>query len=277
MRNKSSPPVGILPLAQTGRINLDDPIGQYITDYPNKEVASKGRIQNLLTHTGGTGDIFGLEYDAHRNELRTLQDYVNLYGKRNLEFEPGSRWAYSNYGFLLLGVVIERVSGESYYDYVRDNIYKLAGMTATGSQPEDVFVPSRSVAYTKFGGGKTWHPNTDTLPYRGTSAGGGYSTVEDLFRFANALTQNKLLDAHHLNLLISCDSISPGGQKRSYGSGGRTWDGTKYFGHNGGYPGMNGDLEISLESGYVIAVLANMDPPAAQRISEFIGSRLPEK
>jgi len=228
-------------------------------------------------HTGGTGDIFGPDYNAHRNELRRLQDYVNLYGKRSLEFEPGSRWAYSNYGFLLLGLVIEKVSGESYYDYVRDNIYKPAGMTSTGSEPEDLFVPNRSIAYTRLGGGDAWHPNTDTLPYRGTSAGGGYSTVEDLLRFADALTQHKLLDARHLDLLVDGDSSLVDGQKRSYGSGGRTWDGVKYFGHNGGYPGMNGDLEISLESGYVIAVLANMDPPAAQRISEFIGSRLPEK
>jgi hypothetical protein len=80
-------------------------------------------IQQLLTHTGGTGDIFGPEFDAHRTELRTLQDYVNLYGKRTLEFEPGSRWQYSNYGFLLLGVVVERVGGKSYYDYVSDNVY----------------------------------------------------------------------------------------------------------------------------------------------------------
>jgi len=77
--------------------------------------------------------------------------------------EPGSRWEYSNYGFVLLGLVIEKVSGQSYYDYVREHIYEPAGMTSSGSEPEDQAVADRSIGYTKMGGGK-WHPNTDTLP-----------------------------------------------------------------------------------------------------------------
>jgi D-alanyl-D-alanine carboxypeptidase len=102
---------------------------------------------------------------------------VKLYGKRGLEFAPGSRWAYSNYGFILLGVVIEKVTGQSYYDYVHAHIYAPAGMTRSGSLPEDQPVPDRSIGYTKPPGTTAWVPNTDTLPYRGTSAGGGYSTV----------------------------------------------------------------------------------------------------
>jgi D-alanyl-D-alanine carboxypeptidase len=86
-------------------------------------------IHQLLTHTGGTGDIFGPAFDAHRNELRSLGDYVKLYGKRGPEFAPGSGWEYSNYGYILLGVVIEKVSGQGYYDYVRAHIYAPAGMT----------------------------------------------------------------------------------------------------------------------------------------------------
>src|SRR6266481_3315625 len=192
--NKMFTATSILQLVQAGKITLTDALGKYIPDYPNKEFASKVTIQQLLTHTGGTGDIFGPEFDAHRKELRTLQDYVNLYGKRNLEFEPGSRWEYSNYGFLLLGVVVERMSGKSYYDYVNENVYGPAGMAASGSLTEGQIVPNRSIGYTRFGGGGL-QPNTDTLPYRGTSAGGGYATVEDLVRFANAVTNHKVLDA----------------------------------------------------------------------------------
>jgi CubicO group peptidase (beta-lactamase class C family) len=142
-----------------------------LTDYPNKDVASKVTIHQLLTHTGGTGDFFGPEFNAHRLELRTLQDYIKLFGQRGPEFEPGSQWAYSNYGFLLLGVVIERVSGQSYYDYVRDHVYSPAGMTSTDSLPEDQDVPQRSIGYTKMDGGETWRPNSDTLPYRGLPPG----------------------------------------------------------------------------------------------------------
>ena len=129
--NKMFTAVSILQLVQAGKIKLTDPLGKYITDYPNQDVATKVTIHHLLTHTGGTGDIFGPEFDAHRLELKTLNDYVALYGKRAPAFEPGSRWVYSNYGMVLLGVVVERVSGQSYYDYVAEHVYKPAGMTLT--------------------------------------------------------------------------------------------------------------------------------------------------
>jgi beta-lactamase family protein len=111
--NKMFTATATLQLAQAGKLSLDDPLGKYLTDYPNKDIATKVTIKQLLTHTGGTGDIFGPEFDTHRLELRTLQDYVKLYGTRGPEFEPGSRWEYSNYGFVLLGLVIEKVRGKA--------------------------------------------------------------------------------------------------------------------------------------------------------------------
>ncbi|MGA2096883.1 MAG: serine hydrolase domain-containing protein [Candidatus Acidiferrum sp.] len=272
--NKMFTAVSILQLVQAGKINLADPLGKYITDYPNKDIATKVTIQQLLTHTGGTGDFFGPEFDAHRLELKTLQDYVKLFGQRGPQFEPGSRWDYSNYGFLLLGVIVERVSGKSYYDYVSENVYKPAGMTSTGSLPEDQPVPDRSIGYTDFGG-KGLQPNTDTLPYRGTSAGGGYSTVEDFLRFATALTGHKLLNAQYTDLMTTGHADTPRGK---YGFGLMIFDsGTPsfHFGHGGGAPGMNGDLTICPQSGYIIAVLSNLDPPAASNIADFLVNRLP--
>src|SRR5262249_26471363 len=199
-----------------------------------------------------------------------------LYGKRGLQFEPGSKWEYSNYGFLLLGVIIERVSGQNYYDYVAEHIFKPAGMTATASLSEDQVVPDRSVGYTKFDGGSTWRPNIDTLMYRGNSAGGGYSTVEDLTRFAAALVSHKLLDAKHTELLTTGKVATPrGGDKYAYGFFDHKVGGLRCFGHGGGAPGMNGELEICPDSGYVIVALANLDPHAAEHIVEFVGSRLP--
>lgn len=273
--NKMFTAVSTLQLVQSGKLDLKAPFGTYLTDYPNKDVASKVTIEQLLTHTGGTGDIFGPDFEKHRLELKTLRDYVNLYGQRALEFEPGSRWQYSNYGFLLLGVVIEKVSGQSYYDYVRDHIFKPAGMTATASEPEDQTVSERSVGYMK-GEGGGWRPNIDTLPYRGTSAGGGYSTVEDLLRFATALQAHKLLDAKHTEELTT-GKVDAGRGKYAYGFQESMINGARCFGHGGGAPGMNGMLQICPSSGYVIAVLANLDPPAASRVSDFITNRLPAK
>ena len=274
--NKMFTATATLQLVQAGKLALNEPLGRYLSDYPNKDLAAKVTIYQLLTHTGGTGDIFGPEFQTHRLELRTLDDYVKLYGSRALEFEPGSKWEYSNYGFILLGVVIERVSGQSYYDYVRDHVYKPAGMTSSGSEPEDQTVSDRSVGYTRMGGGSE-HPNAETLPYRGTSAGGGYSTVDDLLKFANALDAHKLLDARYAEMLTTGKVDTPGGGRYAFGFDDRTTNGIRCFGHGGGAPGMNGELEICPAAGYVVAVLANMDPPAAGRISEFITNRLPEK
>jgi D-alanyl-D-alanine carboxypeptidase len=273
--NKMFTAVSILQLVQAGKISLSDPVGKYLTDYPNKDIAMKVTIQQLLTHTGGTGDFFGPQFDAHRLELKTLQDYIKLYGERAPEFEPGSHWEYSNYGFLVLGVIVERVSGRNYYDYVSENIYKPAGMASTGSFPEDQNVPERSVGYTQ-GDGNRLQPNTETLPYRGTSAGGGYCTVEDFLRFANALTNHKLLNAQNTELLTTGKVDTPRGDKYAFGfmdNGAGT--GMRHFGHGGGAPGMNGDLQIFPQSGYVVVVLSNLDPPAASRISDFIVNRLP--
>ena len=200
--NKMFTATSILQLAQAGKLGLDDPLGKYLTDYPNKDVATKVTIRHLLTHTGGTGDIFGPDFDAHRLELRTLQDYIKLYGNRAPQFEPGNRWEYSNYGFILLGAVIEKVSGQSYYEYVREHIYEPANMTSSDSEPENQAVPDRSIGYTRMGANDL-HPNTDTLPYRGTSAGGGYSTVQDLLNFANALQDHKLLNSEFTDMLTT--------------------------------------------------------------------------
>ena len=271
--NKMFTAVATLQLVQSGKLDLKAPFGNYLTDYPNKEVASKVTIEQLLSHTGGTGDIFGPEFEKKRLELKTLQDYVKLYGSRGPEFEPGARWAYSNYGFLLLGVLIEKVSGQSYYDYVRDHIFKPAGMTATASEPEEQLVPDRSVGYTRFTG--SFGPNTDTLPYRGTSAGGGYSTVEDLLKFATALQKQKLLNAQYTEMLTTGKVETPGGSKYAYGFMDLMVNGTRCFGHGGGAPGMNGELKICPGPGYVIAVLSNLDPPAASRVADFITNRLP--
>ncbi|MGH9889660.1 MAG: serine hydrolase domain-containing protein, partial [bacterium] len=112
--NKMFTATAVLQLVQANKLALDQPIGKVLTDYPNATLASKVTPHHLLTHTGGTGDIFGPEFDTHRLELKTLADYVKLYGKRDLAYEPGAWWEYSNYGFLLLGVIVERVTRQTY-------------------------------------------------------------------------------------------------------------------------------------------------------------------
>ena len=141
--------VAILQLVQAGRLHLTDPVEKLLINYPNKEVASKVTVHHLLTHTGGTGDIFGTDFQAHRQELRTTSDYIRLYGARSLAFEPGERFEYSNYGFILLGAILERVSGEDCYTYVQKHIFDPAHMSSTGFSPEHQIAPTMSVGYTR--------------------------------------------------------------------------------------------------------------------------------
>jgi D-alanyl-D-alanine carboxypeptidase len=239
------------------------------------EMASKVTLHHLLTHTGGTGDIFGPQFTAHRLELRDTEDYLQLYGTRGLRFEPGARWEYSNYGFMLLGAVIERVGGASYYDHVAAHVLAPAGMTATGSAPEDSLVPGRAVGYTRQLVAGALVSNAPTLPFRGTPAGGGYSTVGDFARFAGALRERELLDSAHTALLLAGKVEIGPATRYAYGFFDRVVRGRRFVGHSGGAPGMSGDLAFEPDGGYVVVVLSNLDPPTATQVAAFILERLP--
>lgn len=273
--NKMFTAVAALRLVQDGKLKLDTPFATYLADYPNTDMSSKVTLHHLLTHTGGTGDIFGPAFNENRLQLREPKDYLALYGTRGLRFQPGASWEYSNYGFVLAGALIEQASGMKYDEFVASRILAPAGMTATGAAPEDSAVADRAVGYTKQLVPGELVSNAPTLPYRGTPAGGGYSTVGDFARFAAALRQHKLLDASHTSLALTGKvKLSPGDQY-GYGFMMRTLFGRVLFGHSGGAPGMNGDLAFELNGGYTVVVLSNLDSPAAAQVMAFILARLP--
>jgi D-alanyl-D-alanine carboxypeptidase len=267
--NKMFTATAVMQLVEAGKLSLDDPVGKIMADYPNADVAKKVTIRHLLGHTGGTGDFFGPLFAKHRLTLKTHADYVAMFGDRAPLHEPGAEFRYSNYGMVLLGAIIERVSGLSYFDYVRTKVFEPAGMTSTGSLPETETVPNRSTGYMRRN--EAWAPNTDTLPWSGMSAGGGYSTVGDFFRFAEALQSGKLVSKASLTQMIA-PGLNP---QYGFGMAISGEGATRSFGHAGGAPGQNGDLRIYPESGYVIVALSNIDPPAASKMVDFIAARLP--
>jgi CubicO group peptidase (beta-lactamase class C family) len=221
----------------------------------------------LLTHSGGTGDIFGDAFDKHRLELKTLADYVKLYGARAPEFPPGSDTNYSNFGFILLGVIVQTVGGEDYYDYVRDHIFKPAGMTGTASLPETDAVPGRVTGYMQKDG--KWVPNTDTLPWRGTSAGGGYSTLADLVKFAHALRDGTLLPDE---LRDAATRSQTKGDWYGYGFEVHGNGLAHNYGHTGGAPGMSAEMRVYPGAKTVIVELSNVDTPLN---ASYYGNRMP--
>ena len=266
--NKMFTSIATLQLVEEGALALDDPIGKHLTDYPNKDVASKVTIRHLLTHSGGTGDIFGPAFTKNRLTLRDHADYLKLYGSRGLGHTPGAEFRYSNYGYVLLGTVIERVTGTSYSDHVRHAVFQPAGMTSTDSLPETEAVPNRSAGYMKRDG--KWVSNADTLPWSGTAAGGGYSTAGDLMRFAQALESGQLISRKLL-----AEATTAHQERYGYGFSVQGEGPLRSYGHGGGAPGMNGDLRVYPQLGYVLVGLSNLDPPAASRVIEFFALRMP--
>lgn len=267
--NKMFTAVCVLQLAEKGRISLDSPVGTYLKDYPNAEFARNVTIRQLLSHTGGAGDIFTPEYDAKRLTTRALADYVKLFGSRAPETNADGKNAYSNYGFVLLGRIVEVVGDEDYYSYVSEHIFTPAGMKDTGSLPESVAVADRSRGYTKKDGELV--DNADTLPWRGSAAGGGYTTAADMIRFADALRSGKLLSKP-----ILTQATSPQRSDGWYGFG--FWLGgagpTRNWGHGGGAPGMNAAIRIYPELDAVVVALSNLDPLAADNEADFYANRM---
>ena len=240
--NKTFTRMSIEQLVAAGKLSMDDTIAKILPDYPNQEVASKVNVRQLLNMTSGIGDFFNERYDATPKEkIRTLADYLPLFADKPLLFAPGTGQAYSNGGYVVLGLMIEKLSGESYYEYVKHHIFEPAGMADTEYYFTDQKVTNRAEGYSKkLGDGKDWVNNRISRPWRGSSAGGGYSTAGDLLKFAIALATGKL---------------------KSSNSG---------LGIAGGAQGTNAVLESDPQTGLTVVVLSNYDPPSAERVARQI-------
>ena len=259
----------ILQLVEQGKIGLDEPIIRYLPDYPNKQAASKITIRHLLTHSSGFGniDIFGPEHVERRLTLSTPAQFIAYQGDRAPEFAPGEKVSYSNYGFIVLGRIIETVSGEEYEAYLARHIFKPAGMTHTGFPLFDQRAPNIAVGYTgenyaeATAPGAKLVPNGYTLPKKGSAAGGAYASAGDMLKFVDALEGGKLIKPETLAM-----ALTP--QKGPFGLGimvigegkNRQW------GHQGGAWGMNTDLRV-LADGTRVIVLANRDGPVANKLA----------
>jgi CubicO group peptidase (beta-lactamase class C family) len=270
--NKMFTAVGVAQLAEKGRLAFTDTVGKHLPDYPDKAVAETVTLHHLLTHTSGVGDYFDDKYvAAAKDRFRTVRDFFPLFVDKPLEFEPGSRFPYSNAGFMILGAVIEKVSGESYFDYIREHIYKPAGMTDTDAYEMDQDTPNLATGYTRENllGQFVPGPRRNNLflhVVKGGPAGGGFSTAEDLIRFAQALRAHKLLGPELTELVVAAKVDSFPGQKYGYGFAEEVVNKHRIVGHGGGFPGISSQLDIYSGLGYDVAVLSNYDPPAATHI-----------
>lgn len=257
--NKLITKIAIAQLAQRGRLSLDDTIEKWVPELP-KTITSRVTIAQLLAHRSGLGDFFGPRFEAaDKSKLRRNADYLPLFADRPLEFEPGTRQRYSNAGYVVLGLIVERAHGEDYHEIVREQIYAPAGMTRTDSYALDEDVDDRAIGYTSEGGAE--RDNRAMLPGRGSAAGGGYSTVRDLERLAIALRDRTILDAAWSDWVLGGPPPAAGAKSEARPARGG-------FGTAGGSPGVNALFDVSLGPDWWVIVLANGDPPMAESVGQ---------
>ena len=276
--NKMFTAVAIGQLVAKGKLSFTDKLDGVLPDYPNRAFAESVTIHQLLTHTSGSGgNIFAPEVFEHRDRFKRPNDYVRLFAHEPLEFPPGERFSYSNPGFVVLGAVVERLSGEDYFAYVRAHIFEPAEMRDTASYEVDEVVPNLAVGYRidddDAFGVLPRRTNVMMLPFKGTPAGGGYATAPDLRAFAAALRGHKLLDAATTETITSpkVDMMGgPPGMRYGYGFMSRVVRGKEVRGHGGGAAGINAALRIFWDGSYTVAVMGNYDPPSAEALADEI-------
>ncbi len=247
-------------LVEQGKLKLTDNVGAFLPDYPNATVRDQVTIQQLLDMRSGIGDFFGEKFRAAPKEkILTLQDYLPFFASDPLLFAPGTQQKYSNGGYIVLGLIIESITKQSYYDYVEKNIFERAGMKNSAFGFRGGSHPKQATGYTKQldSGAESAdgqrRSNLALMPARGSSAGSAQSTPADLLLYVQALASGKLISAATLEKL----DIHPGG-----------------MGIAGGAPGLNAAIDTGIPGSgsatYSVIVMANFDPPSAERLSEEI-------
>jgi D-alanyl-D-alanine carboxypeptidase len=256
----------IAQLIGQNKLAATDTVGKLLPDYPNEQTRA-ATVDQLLNMRGGIADFFGPAFDAApKAQFKTNADYFRLVSSQPPLFAPGEREQYCNGCYIVLGAIIEKVTGMPYEKYIADHVFKPAGMTGAGFPLADPRGSARG--YTRRGSGGPGGPgaplrdNAEMHGVAGSAAGGSYGQASDLLAFDNALREQRLLDAKMTGWYFRIPPPPPG---RVTGLDG---------GIGGGAPGINTLLETA--GPWTIIVVGNLDPPAAMRLGSAIAKALTE-
>jgi len=254
--NKMFTAISILQLSAAKKLTLQDKLVNYVD--PQLFASADFQqitLQQLLSHTSGLG---WANFPAEHKQFRRLQQFRPLLKQLRLQNKPGQRYAYSNEGMLLLGMVIEQISGLSYDDYVQQHIYAKAGMTRSGNFDLDGVTPDMAMGYAYAPPLQSMQSNWSMVNMKGNAAGGGYSSIGDLHKFAKALTRYQLLPA---GLTESAYRAKPELNAPNYGYGFSVRRGPNgvVVGHGGDFIGVSSGLRIYRDQGLTLIVLANQN------------------
>jgi len=252
----------ILLLEERGKLNTADPVSKYLPDAP--ATWEKITLHHLLTHTSGIPNFTSFpEYRTFQLSPTTPEKTIALFRDKPLEFAPGEKMNYSNSGYIVLGAIIEKVSGTSYERFVTDNVFTPLGMKDSGYDSNSRIIERRAAGYSGGPGGPV---NTGfihmTIPH---AAGALYSTTEDLLRWERALFANKVLSASSVQKMTT-----PFKGDYALGLVVQTRNNRKVIQHGGGIEGFNTDLRYYPETATTVVVLSNINGPASA-IGEKLG------
>jgi len=271
----------IAQLVDAGKLSYDDTVGKLLPDYPDKNVRERVTVRQLLSHTSGLGpkDYYEGPAWVTRSRLRSVADYLKLVEETTpLGAEPG-KYLYMNSGYVILGAIIERATGVSFYDYVQEHIFKPAGMTHSFYPEMDSEAPNVAVPLTNlFNNGEHYiyrlgRPRNAIyeLAARGGPQGGAYVTARDLFAFQKALRAGTLVSAARYAEMTTPQSGSGAGAggltgvaREGLGIEVVTRNGHTFYGHTGGDLGVASLVYWYPDTGYTTIILSNRDPRAAR-------------
>lgn len=238
--NKLFTKVLIWQLMEKGLVNGTDVVHRFLPDFPNP-AGTHITLNHLLTHRSGLGDYFNQQFQAQHTSLRQVADYLPLFWHDPLLFEPGTDEQYSNAGFMLLGAIIEAVTGRDYFTLVHEKVHTPAGMPNTAAYDMDKPIPNLAIGYYKAKDG-TYRNNLFVHSIKGGPAGGGFSTLHDLHHFVLALRDQTLM------------------QHQPIGDNGLRFA--------GGFMGINSYISIRPGYQHHLIALSNYSPPSATHIAK---------
>jgi CubicO group peptidase (beta-lactamase class C family) len=249
--------VATLMLAEQGKLSLDDDITKFLPDYPTK--GQRITIEHLLTHTSGIKSYTSLpEWLALWRKDLTVKEIIDLFKNQPMDFAPGERWSYSNSGYILLGAIIEKVSGQTYQEFVEKNIFAPLGMKHSYYDVTVRLIPRRVVGYSKANEG---YQNAAylsmTQPF---SAGALMSSVDDLALWDAALYTEKLVKQQSLKRAWTPRLLNNGKSTHyGYGWSMSTYEGHPIIEHSGGVNGFATDALRMPADRIFVAILTNKD------------------
>lgn len=268
--NKMFTGLAILKLYEEQRLDLHATVGTYLPHFPTPAVRDSVTIHQLLTHTSGMGNFWEEHSHVAKEKYRAVSDYLPLFEKQKLAFTPGSSFMYSNSGYMVLGMIIEAITGMSYETYLQQIIFAPANMKRTGSMELDAIHEKMATGYVmdpQHPG--VWRNNLFVNPIQGTPAGGFYSTTGDLLNFAEALNKTLVLSKTTTDLYTQ-GRVPYGKGQYGYGMSEARVNGHRTIGHTGGHIGIANEFMLVEDLGYTMIVLTNGDVENYWEISSTI-------